>query len=208
LVSHGASGDLPAVHAYPSEREEFVALAKRIKKLKIKENLKYADIAVLIRLNTDAATIRTFLFQDGVPSKTPKDQFWKDAEPVLKSLKALASYGSDLSGEKALESVLQGLNWLGGSGQKDEMDDEHGDMGAALMALASSLSDSQKVDARSLLIALAEQEDAGKDDEELDAVTVTTFHQAKGLEWEAVFMPRFVSGVLPLSHAKTTEKVD
>lgn len=208
LVSHGATGHKPEIHAYPSEREEFAALAQRIKKLKSKENLKYADIAVLIRLNSDAATIRTFLFKGGIPSKTPKDQFWKDAEPVLKGLKALASYGSDLSGEQALESVLQGLNWLGKSDQRDEMDDEHGDMGAALMALAGSLSDSQKVDARSLVIAFHEQEDAGKDDEALDAVTVTTFHQAKGLEWEAIFMPRFVSGVLPLSRAKTTEKID
>lgn len=208
LVSHGAMGGKPEIRAYSSERDEFAGLAIQIKKLKTKENLKYADIAVLIRLNTDAATIRTFLFQGGVPSKTPRDQFWKDAEPVLKSLKALAANGSELSGEQALESVLQELNWLGKSNQKDEMDDEHGDMGAALMALASSLSDSQKVDTGSLLLALAEQEEAGKDDEELDAVTVTTFHQAKGLEWEAVFMPRFVSGVLPLSHAKTTEKVD
>ena len=79
-------------------------------------------------------------------------------------------------------------------------------MGAALMALAGSLSDSQKMDTQSLLQAFAEQEDAGKDDEELDAVTVTTIHQAKGLEWEAVFMPRFVEGVLPVSHAKSFEK--
>jgi DNA helicase-2/ATP-dependent DNA helicase PcrA len=208
LVSQGATGEKPELLAYSSERDEFAGLAVRIKKLKERENLNYADIAVLIRLNTDAATIRTFLFQGGVPSKTPRDQFWRDAEPVLKGLKTLAADGSELSGEQALESVLQGLNWLGNANQNEEMDDEHGDMGAALMALASSLSDSQKVDASSLLIAFAEQEDVGRDDEERDAVTVTTFHQAKGLEWEAVFMPRFVSGVLPISHAKTIEKVD
>lgn len=208
LVSHGSMGKLPEIIAYSTESEEFKGLAIRLKKLKAKENLKYVDIAVLVRLNTDAATIRTYLFQGGVPSKTPRDQFWKDAEPVLKGLKALAARGSDLFGEEALVSVLEGLNWLGQASQKDEMEDEHGNMGAALMALAGSLSDGQKVDAQSLLLAFAEQEDAGKDDEELNAVTVTTFHQAKGLEWEAVFMPRFVTGVLPISHAKTSEKLD
>jgi ATP-dependent exoDNAse (exonuclease V) beta subunit len=39
-------------------------------------------------------------------------------------------------------------------------------------------------------------------------VSVMTLHQSKGLEWDAVFIPRFVEGALPTSHAKTTEQID
>ena len=46
------------------------------------------------------------------------------------------------------------------------------------------------------------------DDRNHDAVTVTTIHKAKGLEWEAVFIPRFVAGVLPINFAQTPAALD
>ena len=208
LISHGSMGRRPEIRSYFTEKIEFEQLAKRIQVLKKQENLKFADFAVLMRLVTGTATVRNFLLQAGIPSKTPKDQFWKDAQPVLKGLKSIARLSTEINGEQALTLVLKELNWLGDTSQLDEMDDEHGNIGATLMALAGSIDESKKLNAESLLLAFAEQEELGKDDEELDAVTVTTFHQAKGLEWDAVYMPQFVAGVLPISHARTSDKLD
>ncbi|GAQ89294.1 putative DNA helicase UvrD/REP type [Klebsormidium nitens] len=46
-----------------------------------------------------------------------------------------------------------------------------------------------------------------KDGEEEEAVTLTTIHQAKGLEWTAVILVRAIEGVLPLSdHSYTSAR--
>jgi DNA helicase-2/ATP-dependent DNA helicase PcrA len=47
-----------------------------------------------------------------------------------------------------------------------------------------------------------------KDDHDHNAVTVTTIHKAKGMEWDAVLIPRFVEGVIPISFAKLPAEID
>jgi DNA helicase-2/ATP-dependent DNA helicase PcrA len=47
-----------------------------------------------------------------------------------------------------------------------------------------------------------------KDDHDHNAVTVTTIHKAKGMEWEAVLIPRFIDGVIPISYAKLSTEID
>ena len=50
--------------------------------------------------------------------------------------------------------------------------------------------------------------DESKDDHDHNAVTVTTIHKAKGMEWDAVLIPKFVDGVIPLSYAKLPAEID
>jgi ATP-dependent DNA helicase UvrD/PcrA len=42
----------------------------------------------------------------------------------------------------------------------------------------------------------------------LDGVTIASLHAAKGLEWDAVFLPALVDGVMPIVYASTPEAVE
>jgi DNA helicase-2/ATP-dependent DNA helicase PcrA len=60
----------------------------------------------------------------------------------------------------------------------------------------------------SLAKCFAKMRDDSKDDHDHNAVTVTTIHKAKGMEWDAVLIPKFVDGVIPLSYAKLPAEID
>jgi DNA helicase-2/ATP-dependent DNA helicase PcrA len=42
----------------------------------------------------------------------------------------------------------------------------------------------------------------------VDGVTLASMHAAKGLEWDAVFLPGLVEGLMPIVHARTPDAVE
>ena len=42
----------------------------------------------------------------------------------------------------------------------------------------------------------------------LEGVTLASMHAAKGLEWDAVFLPGLVEGLVPIVHARTAEAIE
>ena len=42
----------------------------------------------------------------------------------------------------------------------------------------------------------------------MDGVTLASMHAAKGLEWDAVFLPGLAEGVMPIVYARTPEAIE
>jgi superfamily I DNA/RNA helicase len=114
---------------------------------------------------------------------------------------------SNLSGKAAL---VEALNYQGWEDKSDgeSQEDEYSELRGTLLELFESIPDSQVMNVDQLLGAFKDLEYEAKNSTDVDAVNVMTLHQAKGLEWDAVYIPRFIEGALPTSHAKTQEQID
>ena len=207
LTPTGSLGWNPQVRSYYTEKVELEQTAIRIKQVTERTQIALGQVAVLLRFRDDIAKVRRSLSIAGIQSVSPNDEFWRDVEPVLKSMKKNA-HDSQLTGRQALAESLSSLRWISSSDETENEDDEYSELGQNLMEITDSIEGIESMNVAQLLAAYKALEGQGKDATDGDAVNVMTIHQSKGLEREAVFIPRFVEGALPTSHAKTEEQLD
>jgi len=201
------SGWNPQVRSYYTEKVELEQTAIRIKQMTDRSQISLGEVAVLLRFRDDIAKVRRSLSMAGIQSVSPNDEFWRDVEPVLKDMKKRAS-DPELLGREVLAESLDSLRWISEASEPDAEDDEYSELGQNLLEITDSIEGVSSMNVARLLEAYKALEGQGKDATDGDAVNVMTIHQSKGLEWDAVFIPRFVEGALPTSHAKTEEQLD
>jgi DNA helicase-2/ATP-dependent DNA helicase PcrA len=208
LNPNGNKGWLPQIRSYYTEKVEMEQTGIRIRQLAEKAQLEYRDIAVLLRFRDDVAKVRRSLTLAGVPSVSPNDEFWRDVDPVLRAMGKMAKSGTSSSGKQCLENCLENLGWIRAEEVEAEEQDEYAEIAQILLDITNSIEGVESLGVVELLDSYKRLESEGGDEGDGNAVSVMTLHQSKGLEWEAVFIPRFVEGALPTSHAKTTEQID
>jgi DNA helicase-2/ATP-dependent DNA helicase PcrA len=210
LTSEQAHGSLPIVTSFPNEIQEQLGVAKSIQNIISGQKIDYKEIAILLRLNSSVPLFRLALTKLGIPNKSPGDTFWEDVLPVMKDLQSLAFSRSDDAGIDVLTEVLERSGWSREfpAGEKpDKQSVERRNNAESLLALAEFLDASEKSNPKDLVHAFARLRDESKEETDLNAVIVTTIHKAKGLEWDAVVLPRFVHGTIPISLAKEIEEI-
>lgn len=208
LNSNGTKGWVPQIRSYYTEKVELDQTAIRIKQIAEKVQIEYRQIGVLLRFRDDVVKVRRALTLAGVPSVSPNDEFWRDVDPVIKAMKKAAQSGDVQSGRQCLESSLESLGWMRTGQTSDDELDEYAEIAQILLDISSSIVGVDSLGILELIEAYKKLENDGSTESDGNAVNVMTLHQSKGLEWDAVFIPRFVEGALPTSHAKTTEQID
>ena len=207
LSPTGSSGWNPQVRSYYTEKVELEQTAARIKQMTDRSQISLGEVAVLLRFRDDIAKVRRSLSMAGIQSVSPNDEFWRDVDPVLKDMKK-RSHDGKMLGREALTDSLSALRWISEAIESDSEEDEYSELGQNLLEITDSIEGINAMNVAQLLEAYKALEGQGKDTTDGDAVNVMTIHQSKGLEWDAVFIPRFVEGALPTSHAKTDEQLD
>lgn len=207
LSSSGTSGRAPQVRSYYTEKVELEQTALRIKQLIERTQIPFKEIAVLLRFRDDVAKTRGILKLAGINTISPMDEFWTDVEPVIKIMKRNA-LDQEITGKENLSLALASLGWLGSEKDLDGESDAYSEFGQSLLGITASIPESDSMNTVQLLESYKTLEEEGRASTEGDAVSVMTIHQAKGLEWDAVFIPRFVEGAIPTTHAKTPDLID
>jgi len=211
LISNQAQGPKPTIMSADSESDEHKLVAEKVQALITNTKTLNSQIAILLRINASISIFRQSLKKLGIATKSPGDSFWDDVLPIVKELQSNTDNSSSVNGIEVLNKILENQGWKLDfiEGEKfDPQKQQKLDNAQALIALAETLSPEEILTPLSLAKCFARMRDDSKDDHDHNAVTVTTIHKAKGMEWDAVLIPKFVDGVIPLSYAKLPAEID
>jgi DNA helicase-2/ATP-dependent DNA helicase PcrA len=188
-----ADGDEPIVRPFPTPEDEGAAIVTEIKRLG--EPLE--EIAILARTNARLTDFEELLHEAGIPFQGSSLLERDAARRITRRLERSTDDAGSAVRAAALES-----GWL------ETLPDKLGDREvvrqtdlARIVQLASEFDG----DAASFVADLRRRFDSGGDGRR--GVNLLTLHRAKGLEFEAVFIPRLQEKELPSKQARTPEEI-
>ena len=211
LIAQRAAGPVPQLTEYPDEPAEAAAVARQVSAL-IKAGTPAAEIAVLVRTNAQTQGLEQALATAGVPFQLRgAERFFdrgevKQAVGLLRAAARSASASDDPAAE--VRPVLASLGLTpqppGGRGTARERWE-------SLEALAQLAADFFAANPGSGLDGLSAElsvRGAIGHVPTMAGVTLASLHAAKGLEWQAVFLPGLTDGTVPIIYAQTDEAIE
>jgi DNA helicase-2/ATP-dependent DNA helicase PcrA len=201
------TGVEPSVREYPSDIAEARGVAQRILEM-MESGTRPEDIAVLYRVNVQAAALETALGEAGISYQIRGSKRFFDLPEVKQAVMSLRAASVSIVGEplfKSVSDVLRSLGWSQAPPEargavRDRWESLNALMGLVDLAPAGTTF-------RQFTDELMERQ-AGQHEPTVAAVTLATLHSAKGLEWDNVFLIGLSEGLVPISFAGTFEQVD
>jgi DNA helicase-2/ATP-dependent DNA helicase PcrA len=220
------SGPAPSISNHTDDRSEAKAIARALRN-KHTAKTRWRDMAVLVRTNAQVALLAGALADAQVPVNARSDGKLIERPEVLDAIDQMRRLGLPLSA--SLDDLAHRL------AVPEEDEDTHDDAGVLPQALEGTAEvqpgrieegserrqlleafirlgrDHLAVDPNASVHSFVEALKAGSNEAATsggDRVDVTTFHQAKGLEWEVVHLAGMERGLSPISHAKTEDAVE
>jgi DNA helicase II / ATP-dependent DNA helicase PcrA len=211
LVAQRPAGPVPQLTEYPDEPAEAAAVARQVRML-IKAGTPAAEIAVLVRTNAQTQGLEQALAAAGVAFQLRGAERFFDRAEVRQAVGLLraAARSASLPDDPAAEvrPILASIGLTpqppGGRGTARERWE-------SLEALAQLAADyfaaSPEAGLADLSAELAVRSAIGHVPS-MAGVTLASLHAAKGLEWQAVFLPGLTDGTLPIIYAQTDEAIE
>lgn len=223
LTAHRAPGPVPVITGYRSDTDEADGVARAVRDLH-RPGRPWSAQAVLVRTNAQVALLEAALRRVSVPCRVRGAHRFLD-EPAVRDL--LRTY------ERSAEPLVTTLADLDATvarlrrevlGAASDADVDHDGERHAPEPAAPGSAVARMVEAHEQVLRLGHEllasDPAARTDalpgwlrtvllddgpEAADAVTLATFHAAKGLEWDAVHLAGLEAGYVPIRHARTPE---
>ncbi len=194
LVSQREPGPPVSTKVYDDEQDEAAAVAQAIKSLL--ESVPAEKVAILVRINAMTARFEAALHAQGIAYTVRGSARFMQRPEVKRAVSLLRVAARHDSEGPVAEQVAAALEPVGytptpplGQAQREQWESL-----AALVGLAGSHT------SMTALIADLDERAENDDAPVAAAVTIASLHSAKGLEWDAVFMPGLHEGGLPLRY--------
>ena len=197
-------GPLPTFTEYASADDEARGVARALRDAESAQ-LPWSRMAVLYRVNAQSALFEEAMTRAGIPFRVRGGERFLERQEVQVALDALragaregphrpfAEHLTDMAtdAESVADERREHVDALVRLGHEYlEADGGRGSVDGFLEFLQTSL----------------RGDDAGNSSG--NAVELLTFHRAKGLEFDTVFVTGLEKGLVPISHAKTSEAMD
>jgi DNA helicase-2/ATP-dependent DNA helicase PcrA len=206
------SGPAPSISNHTDDRSEAKAIARALRN-KHTSKTRWRDMAVLVRTNAQVTLLADALADAEVPVNARSDGKLIERPEVLDAIDQMRRMGlplaaslDDLAHRLAVPEDDEPI----AADQTDRIE-EGSERRQLLEAFIRLGRDHLAVDPNASVVSFVEALKAGSNEAATsggDRVDVTTFHQAKGLEWEVVHLAGMERGLSPISHAKTEEAVE
>jgi DNA helicase II / ATP-dependent DNA helicase PcrA len=219
LTAQRDDGPEPELTGYPDEQAEAAAVASRARSLigGGGEGVPARQIAVLVRTNAQTAAYEQAFTDAGVPYLVRGAERFFERPVVRQALvlfRAAAKSepsGGNAAGEPVTEAVRHILSGLGLTEQPPSGGGaarERWESLAALAQLAEDVAVARPGAALADFAAELGERSSLQHAPAMDGVTLASLHSAKGLEWDAVFLPGLVEGVLPIVYAQSPDSIE
>ena len=221
LLATRPSGPAPSIRRYVDDEAERDGIVAGIRGL-LASGIAADEIAILVRVNAQLPELEQALTRVGVSFRIRGQRFFerrevREARRLLETQQARGggarreeppgSTGPALLGtiRKLFEQRL-GLGAAGDAGG-DETREREASLQLLLRMVADLVGSRTGVTIADVVAELDRREAAEASGSEV-GVNLLTYHRAKGLEWDAVFLPALEEGLLPIRQAKEEAAID
>ena len=194
---------VPCVH----DGDEAQTIARRITEL-VAAGAAHGDCAVLFRVGAQSAALEAALGRNGIPYRVQGGTRFFDRPEVklaVHHMRGEAIRQTDDELTRRVGLVLQVSGWTPTAPEGTGAVREQWEALQAIMGLAEDApaGTSMQEFTQDLVDRAATHHEP-----DLDAVTLSTLHSSKGLEWPNVVIAGAAEGLMPISHATTDDEVD
>jgi DNA helicase-2/ATP-dependent DNA helicase PcrA len=200
-------GVRPEVHAAQTDSAEARSIAQSIA-AEIASGVAPHDIAILYRINVQGTAIEAALDDAGVSYLLRGATRFFDLKEVKEALMLLKGASVTTATEPLFKTVSDVLRSLGWTQEPPEVRGAVRDRWETLNALMGLAEEAPKATTLRQFVDELFERQAGQHDPTRAAVTLSTIHAAKGLEWDSVYIAGLSDGLLPISYARTEEAID
>jgi len=199
LVPTRAAGPAPALREFPSGDAEVAWVVDEIRRLHEAENVSFERIAVLHRINGRSEDFEEALSKAGIPFQVRDGSFLR--RPAARTILARLRHtpDGDIAGAVA--------GFVASAGYDPDADDVTGDEATRQADLGRMLRLAQEFGGTSAAAFARDLRARFAEEDEGRGVVLLTYHRAKGLEYDAVFLPRLEDKEMPFALAKDDDEL-
>jgi DNA helicase-2/ATP-dependent DNA helicase PcrA len=206
LRSEGDVGLAPRSLSFATVADECAALAATIR-TKLDQGVKPSDVAVLYRVNGQSEAIEHALTQAGIDYQVRGgERFFNrpEIQNAIRAVRAEAVSNTDKPLYQSVTEIVRSLGW------QTQQPSEKGSPREKWESLNSFLVITEELPEGATVADFAKELDERQRSQHEPvkaAVTLSTMHAAKGLEWDMVFIVGLTEGYLPITYAQTESEI-
>jgi DNA helicase-2/ATP-dependent DNA helicase PcrA len=202
-----SQGPTPTVEAFADDVSEAEQVAARVRGY-LDRGASARDMAVLFRINAQSAELEAAMSARGIPVVMRGTERFFDRPEIREAITRLrgAARAGEATGPigEEVRSVLRAAGWSeepprGGGAVRERWE--------SLSALVSLADEHAAMDVAALIAEL-DQRAESQHAPTADAVTLSSLHSAKGLEWDTVFIIGCSERLLPYVQGSSSDPLD
>ena len=190
-------GPLPVVRQFDTDTDEARGVARALRRAH-RPGVPWSHLAVLARTNAQLVLLEEHLRAAGIPCRLGGGSLLLRLPEVQAALDHLRSLPPAMPFASRLADVEAAAGEGGAAERRSNLE--------ALVRMGhdyAAVDASATVDGFVAWLAAGDRGDGADLGASTDAVELTTFHRAKGLEWPVVFVTGLEKGLVPIGHATT-----
>ena len=208
LTSQGEVGDEVRVLQFAHITEEAKEVALAVKE-QLAAGVKPNEIAVLYRVNGQSEVFEAALADQKVDYQLRGGERFFNRPEIARAMTALRAESNSASREdkSTFELVTDVCRSLGWTAREPDAAGAERDRWESLSALIAMLAEMPEGSSLAQFAAELDERKRSQHEPVKPAVTLSTIHAAKGLEWSHVFIVGVTEGYLPIAYAGTAAEI-